>query len=246
MSKILIVEDDSDSALALSIRLRAAGHLTLQVGEGAAVLPMIKRENPDIIVLDLGLPAGDGYDVLERLQLAHLPKRLPVIVLSARDARVHRERALSAGAQAFFEKPVLPETLLASISSLLASNRGQRAKKVLLIEDDGDTQLGLQIRLKARGYEVASAMDAVNAMTVAVREKPAAILLDLGLPGGGGEHVLERLKASPELSEVPVIILSARDDSSWRQRCLAAGAVAYFTKPADDGELFGLLNQVMQ
>ena len=68
--------------------------------------------------------------------------------------------------------------------------------RVLIVEDDPDVQLGLQLRMRAAGYETLSAEDGPNAYTVAVREKPDLIILDLGLPGEDGLSVLGRLRES--------------------------------------------------
>src|SRR6266481_3623844 len=74
--------------------------------------PDLLKALPDVIILDLGLPAGDGFVVLERLQNSDLLSGIPVIVLTARDPHGNEQRALRAGAAAFFQKPVDNEELL--------------------------------------------------------------------------------------------------------------------------------------
>lgn len=111
------------------------------------------------------------------------------------------------------------------------------AKKILIIDDDKDLLLGLTVRLKANGYAVVSAMDAVTAMTVARKEVPDLVLLDLGLPGGDGFVVLKRMRSLTTLPTIPIIVLSAWDPTANKQRALEAGAAAFFQKPADNYEL---------
>ncbi len=109
--------------------------------------------------------------------------------------------------------------------------------KVLVIDDDPDIRRGLNVWLRANGYAVLLAADAVSALMVAVKEHPDLVILDIGLPGGDGFVVLERLQKQPALGGVPVIILTARGGAPNRQRSLQEGAYAFLEKPADNDEL---------
>jgi DNA-binding response OmpR family regulator len=110
--KILVVDDDPDLLKALRLRLRANNCDVITVSDGYSVIGAAQKEHPDVIILDLGLPAGDGFVVLERLQLSDTLSGIPVIVLTARDPQGNEARALKAGAAAFFQKPVDNEELL--------------------------------------------------------------------------------------------------------------------------------------
>jgi two-component system KDP operon response regulator KdpE len=106
--------------------------------------------------------------------------------------------------------------------------------KILIIDDDTDMRRGLNIRLRASNYDTAFAADAIMALSIAKKEAPDLILLDLGLPGGDGFMVLERMKNIATLACTPVIVLSARDPHANEERALKAGAEAYFQKPVDN------------
>ena len=118
--KILIVDDDEDLLKGLRVRLRAQNYATVFATDAVSAISQAKNENPDLILLDLGLPAGDGFLVMERLNNVDSLSSIPVIVLSARDAQANKERALKAGAKAFFQKPVDNDELLAALRTTLA------------------------------------------------------------------------------------------------------------------------------
>jgi DNA-binding response OmpR family regulator len=119
------------------------------------------------------------------------------------------------------------------------------AKKILIVDDDKDLLVGLTTRLKANGYGVVWAMDAVSAIAMAARELPDLLILDLGLPAGDGFVVLERLKALAHLSRIPVIVLSARSPTGNEQRALDSGAAAFLQKPPDNHELLTAIRRAL-
>jgi len=127
-SKILIVDDDADLRHALQRRLWANNYDTVQAQDGYTAIAVAQKEHPDLILLDLGLPAADGFVVLERLQNIDSLASIPVVVLTARDPRNNRERVLKGGALAFFQKPVDNAELLDVIrNSLLDSGTASGA-----------------------------------------------------------------------------------------------------------------------
>ena len=119
-SKILVVDDDPDLVRAMRLRLRANHYDIATATDGYTAIATAQKERPDLIVLDLGLPAGDGFVVLERLQTSDTLSSIPVIVLSARDPQNNEQRALKAGAAAFFQKPADNDELLNVIRASLA------------------------------------------------------------------------------------------------------------------------------
>jgi DNA-binding response OmpR family regulator len=110
--KILVVDDDPDLLKALRLRLRANEYDITTASDGYSAIASAQKDRPDLIILDLGLPVGDGFVVLDRLQASNPLSSIPVIVLTARDPQNNEDRALKAGAAAFFQKPVDNDELL--------------------------------------------------------------------------------------------------------------------------------------
>jgi DNA-binding response OmpR family regulator len=123
-AKILIVDDDPDLRQALRLRLRANHFETVNAGDGYSAIAQAYREHPNLIILDLGLPAGDGFVVLDRLQKDDKLSTIPVIVLTARDAQSTEQKVLQSGAAAFFQKPADNTELLNVIRATLSQSAG--------------------------------------------------------------------------------------------------------------------------
>jgi len=121
--KILIVDDDPDLRRALKIRLRANHYDTVHAADGYSAVAVAQKEQPNLIILDLGLPAGDGFVVLDRLQNNDSLSRIPVIVLTARDPQSSEQKTLTAGAAAFFQKPADNNELMEVIRTTLQDPR---------------------------------------------------------------------------------------------------------------------------
>ena len=119
-------------------------------------------------------------------------------------------------------------------------------KKILIVEDDADVRLGLNLRLRASKYDTLFAVDAVGAALQARREQPDLILLDLGLPGGDGFVVMERLRSSAQLSCIPVVVVSARPAAEHADRALKTGARAFLQKPVDNDTLLRTIREVLE
>ena len=118
-------------------------------------------------------------------------------------------------------------------------------QKILIVDDDPDLRRALKIRLQANHYDTVQASDGYAAISIAQKEHPNLIILDLGLPAGDGFVVLKRLQDSDSLASIPVIVLTARDPQSNEQKTLQAGATAFFQKPADNSELLDVIRATL-
>ena len=117
--KVLVIEDDPVQSRLLSVRLRAAGYHVAVASDGVQSISAVRRERPDVILLDIGLPGGDGHVVLRRLKaIVHL-SAVPIIAVSGRALETDGERMLAAGADDYFQKPVELDRLVGRIRELI-------------------------------------------------------------------------------------------------------------------------------
>jgi DNA-binding response OmpR family regulator len=117
--------------------------------------------------------------------------------------------------------------------------------KVLLADDDPDFVMLCKAYLEERGWRTVVARDALQATTVARRDLPDAVILDINMPGGSGIRALKQLKASPRVKAIPIIIVSGRDDEQLPRTVIELGAVAFVRKPLALPDLHQRLVQLL-
>jgi CheY-like chemotaxis protein len=104
--------------------------------------------------------------------------------------------------------------------------------RILIIEDSDSIRRMIEALVSTRGHEVTAVPNGAKGLEQAFESTPDVILLDLNLPGSfDGFQVCERIRANPLTRSVPILIISATSDDDAKQRALAAGATAYYTKP---------------
>ena len=119
------------------------------------------------------------------------------------------------------------------------------ARTIAIVEDDADIRRLLDLKLRAAGYETAFARDGVMALSVIRKARPDLILLDLGLPGGDGFVILDRLREFDALATIPVVVISARVQAETQERVELSGVAAFIEKPFDFGELLQTVESIL-
>ena len=127
--KILVVEDDKTISMALAIRLRSYGYETTIASDTVSGLETALKIRPDLVLLDISLPAGNGFVVAERIQTL-IPTATPMIFLTASRKPGLREKAKELGAAAFFQKPYDAEDLRDAVQLALAGTPVRDALEV--------------------------------------------------------------------------------------------------------------------
>jgi DNA-binding response OmpR family regulator len=123
MKKILIIEDEEAIRFILEKRLSDAGYFVISAEDGIEGLNKLRKENPDLIVLDLMLPGLDGYQICSLIKRDRRYAHIPVLILTARIQQKDYETAMAVGADAFLTKPFESQVLLSKIAELLKNNK---------------------------------------------------------------------------------------------------------------------------
>jgi len=147
--RVLVVDDDASMRRTLAINLRARGYEVETVGDGRSALQSLVEEEPDVVLLDLGLPDVDGIGVLRRLREY---SRVPVLVVSARSESDDKVEALDLGADDFVTKPFDVNELLARVRAVVRRGAAEPREPVV---EAGELRLDLEeLRAERAGEPV--------------------------------------------------------------------------------------------
>lgn len=245
---ILLVDHDFDFMQKLAQRLRSAGYRVLGTTDGATAIQAAQKEHPALIILDISLPECDGLGVLRSMKQCKPIAGIPVVVLTNADPATCRDAAIQAGATTFMSKPVDEQELfrIAASCTMQRAQKARKARKILVVEDDDDSRRGICLRLKANGYITVEASDSLAGVSVAMKENPDLILLDLGLPGGNGFVFLDRIRAHAALALIPVVVLSAWDPESHSETVMRAKVWTFLRKPVDNEALLASIGKALE
>ena len=119
------------------------------------------------------------------------------------------------------------------------------AKKILVVEDDPDLLRGLKLRLEANAYSVLVASEVTVAVSTALKDRPDLLVLDIGLRGGDGFLIMQRLRSIDELDPIPAILITGQEPSLNRKRAQEECAFAYFQKPFDNDDLLAAVRRAL-
>ena len=204
---VLIIEDDSDFATVL-VDLAAdyglEGHVC---NDGESGLDYARHYRPSAIILDIGLPGIDGWDVMERLKADPRTKDIPVHFLSGKD---ERKKALDLGAIDFLTKPVNKNQIVgafAKIETAIAKN----VRRLLVVEDSEIQHEGIRELFDQKGVEITAVVNGAEALAALRGQVFDCMILDLTLPDMTGFELLETLHGNDDYDTVPVIIYTGKD-----------------------------------
>ncbi len=203
---LLVIEDDPKDRAWLAGVLGEAGYAVESAASGGAAVARARERAFDAITLDLLLPDLPGPQVLHAIRAAGPNRDTPVIVVS-----VVAERGLVAGfrVQDILAKPVKADDLLVALDRAQVRRGGERP--ILVVDDDPrDLKLAERI-LRELGYRPLCRPDGVSALEAVEAEDPAAVVLDLVMPGMDGLEFLTRLRRSKRRSATPVIVWTNKD-----------------------------------
>jgi PAS domain S-box-containing protein len=219
----LVVEDHQPTARLVADWLASAGLATATARDGEEGLDLARQLQPRLVVLDLHLPRLDGWQVLTELKGDPATARIPVVVVSVSSPREAIQKELSSPlswAREFFVKPVEREAFLGRLRELVPDlfQPGQGAR-VLVVDDDPAARKLLGELLRGEGAEVVEAGDGAQALEALHGARPDLLLVDLLMPGTDGFAVVDEVRARPDLDDLPILVVTAKDlTESDRQR----------------------------
>jgi len=234
---ILVIDDDATDRGWLTRTMAQAGYAIETAATGAEALAKCRERAFDAVTLDLLLPDMTGWDVLREIRADGVNQDVPVIVVSV---VAERASAASFAIQDFLVKPVESKALLASLTR--ARVRPDGSKKVLVVDDDPKALKLMETMLGRLGYEPICRGDGEAGLRAVEEERPAAVVLDLLMPGMDGFAFLDRLRRIRGGRHTPVIVWTVKDLTAEERTRLQASAQAVVQKT--EGGIAALLEQL--
>jgi PAS domain S-box-containing protein len=239
---VLVIDDSVTFRDELRQSLEGAGYHVLEAATGEEGLALAAADRPDAVVVDGILPGIDGATVVRRLKSDTALRSTPCLLLIGAEGANDGLRALEAGADAYVRKSEDLGVILVRLAALLRgaiATGGETSPsllgpKRLLAVDDSITYLQeLGSQLRREGYDVVMASSGEEALELLAAQPVDGILLDLVMPGLSGKDTCKRIKQRAEWRDIPLIMLTARDDRDAMIEGINAGADDYIAKSAD-------------
>lgn len=239
-STILVIDDSSTFREALRQQLEASNYAVAVASNGEEGLKLAASLRPAAILVDSVMPGIDGATLIRRVRLDAALRTTPCVLLTASEGHGAELRALDAGADAFVRKEDTG-VIMARLQAVLRSATVKPAaaaslldpKRILAVDDSSTYLNELSNVLRAEGYEVVSAHSGAEALEMLAAQPVDCILLDLVMPELDGIETCRRIKASPIFRDIPLIMLTARDDRSAMIEGLSTGADDFIEKSTE-------------
>ena len=265
---VLIVDDDPEIVCALALQVRELGLNVQTASDGRDALTLSLHQPPDLLVLDIQMPAIDGLTVCDTLIADHKIPPFPIMILTAKTDQETIRRCVASGAhycpkdgdlwrtlKPFICKhlEIVSEPAGASNTTLVSPNFESRKDpapaRVLVVDDDPDLSEAIKIRLASCGIDVVQAENGKQGYWMALRDKPDLIITDLAMPEMSGETLIRKLIYAPTTQNIPILVLTGQrvngetDFAMKRELLSRSSTVAYLDKPVDFDQLLEQLGR---
>jgi HAMP domain-containing protein/signal transduction histidine kinase/DNA-binding response OmpR family regulator len=260
MRNLLLIEDDEVQQMNIRELIGNGDVKTTVVGTGKDALDALHTGKYDCMVLDLGLPDMSGVELLEKIKNEPRSRTIPIIIYTARDLLQEEEVRLRRLAENIVLKDVRsPERLLDETAMLLHRNAAKlpdrqrkmletlhqgvlEGKKVLLVDDDIRNIFAMTSVLERFKMQVISAENGKDAIQMLIDSPDVnVVLMDIMLPTMDGYATTRAIREIEGFEHLPIIAVTAKAMKGDREKCIAAGASDYLSKPVDTEQLRSVL-----
>ncbi len=232
----LVVESNYRSAELIRVQLEAEGFKVLHAATAEDALALAEQEQLSLITIDVIMPDVDGWAFLKRLKTIGSVRPVPVVIISI---LADRMKGFALGAAAVMQSPVSRQELSEALTALgLTSVSGDQPVKVLIVDDDPSSVELIAVRLQGLATTVLRAYGGRDAISMAQRELPDLIVLDLMMPDLNGFDVVEALNSNPATAAIPVLVVTASEITEADRTRLDGYVSTIMGKAGFDGKRF--------
>lgn len=224
--RILVIDDDI-------VNLKIAEHVLEKdynvtcAKSGMEGIDILKSNDIDLVLLDLYMPDMNGMDVLAKIREDASISSVKVVILTSSGMKTDVTEAIQLGALDFIKKPFFPTEFLDRIKKVLNIAK----KDNILVVDDDKMNLAIVHKMLGIRYDVTCVSSGMDAISYLNNNVPDMILLDLHMPEMNGLEVLEKIREQDNLSDIPVVFLTADNDRKTEIDIFKAGAMDFIQKP---------------
>jgi CheY-like chemotaxis protein len=244
--KLILLADDSPLIHRHTVPiLEDEGYEVRSAADGAEARELARALCPDLVITDVEMPGLDGYALCKALKSDPASAHVPVLICSSLGEAADLERGFDAGADDYLVKPVLAEELSTRVRALVLGSLPASRERILVVDDSPAQRHYVADCLARQGFQVATADNGRTALDKAQVVRPALVVSDYEMPVMNGFELVHALRRDPELRQIPVIMLTARDSKRDMAQMRAAGAWAYLVKPFSQDKCIALVERTL-
>ena len=256
MKTVLIIEDNILNLKLVKTLLIFGQYKVLEADSAEKGLAIIRKDLPNMVLMDIQLPGMDGLEATRIIKNDPTLKHIPIVAITACAMDGDEEMIRGAGCDDYISKPIEALNFVQRISDILKTqsinknlpdevkpqnirtkNLISYKKKILIVDDEPRNIKLLQAQLFKNKYEVLEAYSGKTALEMVYSQSIDLILLDVMMPEINGYEVTSRLKNNPDTSDIPIILVTALDQTEHKIQGLNSGADEFLSKPVDRTEL---------
>lgn len=261
IKRLLIVDDDQNQRNSLMELIGEMDFVIKAVSSGAKAIELLKVNDFDCIILDLGLSDTSGFELLDKIKEIDEYDQIKIFVYTGRDLTSKEEMHLSKYTHTIIIKnEYSPDRLKAELqlylneldhsietvnSQIEPTNRYDmylKGKKILLVDDDVRNVFSLTSVLETTGCDVIFAENGTDSIKVLEENNDIdLVLMDIMMPEMDGYEAIKRIREKSKFKDLPIIALTAKAMKEDRDKCLSIGASDYIAKPVEPDQLISLI-----
>ncbi|MEM7592217.1 MAG: hybrid sensor histidine kinase/response regulator [Cyanobacteria bacterium P01_A01_bin.83] len=253
---IMIVDDSTALRRTMALTLEKEGYRVVQKKDGKDALDGFKQ-NPDLdlIICDVEMPVMNGFEFLGMRRRDSALFKIPTFMLTSRSGAKHRNLAKQLGANGYFTKPYVEQDFLKEVNQVLGNNQQannqqssyhSEPKTILIVDDSSALRRTLALSLEQQGYRVLQGRDGAEGLQQ-LRDnlQTDLVICDLEMPNVNGFEFLTARRQEPQLTKIPVIMLTSRTSDKHRALASSLGAAGFFSKPYVESQFMSQIEEYL-
>ena len=255
---IMIVDDSTALRRTMALTLEKEGYRVVQKKDGKEALNGFKQ-HPEInlIICDVEMPVMNGFEFLGMRRRDSALAQVPTFMLTSRSGAKHRNLAQQLGADGYFTKPYVEQDFIQAVKNILEGKKYSdhktqtaiaiKTKTILIVDDSSALRSTLASSLEQKGYRILQGRDGAEGLNqLRSNLQTDLVICDVEMPNVNGFEFLTLRRQEPQLSQIPVVMLTSRGTEKHRTLAVSLGAAGFFTKPYIEDKFIAEIEQYLR